>query len=126
MNSDIAMRRILWIAAAFNLGGAVLFAFPASPLGQLVGLPVPVPGIYCAILAFLVALFGASYVWLARQPAIDRPMVALFAVGKAGVFALVAVFWITGGVPGLAVLVASGDLVFAVLFARWLRAGSSD
>jgi hypothetical protein len=120
------MRRILWIAAVFNMCGAFLFAFPESPLGQLVGLPVPVPGIYSAILAFLVALFGATYGWLATQPTIDRPMVAFFAVGKAGVFALVGAFWVAGAVPGPAVLVASGDLIFAVLFARWLRARKSD
>ena len=119
---DAAMRRILWCAAVFNLGGAFLFAFPASPVGQLVGLPIPVPGIYCAILAFLVALFGAAYVWLATQPSINRPMVALFAIGKAGVFGIVGIFWLSGAASGPAVVAASGDLIFAILFARWLRA----
>jgi len=119
--TDAAMRRILWCAAVFNFGGAFLFAFPASPVGQLVGLPIPVPGIYSAILAFLVALFGAAYVWLATQPSIDRPMVTFFTIGKGGVFAIVTAFWIAGAVSGPAALTASGDLVFAILFAQWLR-----
>ena len=120
MNSDSSIRRILWIAAAFNLGGAFLFAFPDSSLGRSVGLPVPVPGIYCAILAFLIAFFGVTYVWLARRASVDRPLVGFFALGKGGVFGVVLIFWILGAAPGKGVIAATGDLIFALLFARWL------
>jgi hypothetical protein len=106
----------------FNLGGALLFAFPTSPLGELAGLPGPVPPIYGALLAFFVALFGVAYAWLARQPIIDRPLVALAAVGKAGVFAVILVFWLFGEAPGRGVLVATGDVIFAGIFAWWLVA----
>jgi hypothetical protein len=101
------MRRALWASVVYNFGGALLFGFPGS-LGHLAGLPAPVPRVYTALLAFFVALFGGAYAWLACQPRIDRPLVAVAALGK------------VGDVPGLGVLAASGDVVFAAIFARWL------
>jgi hypothetical protein len=114
------MRRVLWASAAFNLGGAFLFAFPASPFGQLAGLPLHVPGLYRALLALFVLLCGGAYAWLARQEPIDRPLVALAAIGKAGAFAVIGGFWLVGLSAGRTALLASGDLVFAGLFAAWL------
>ncbi len=117
------MRRALWATAVFNLGGAFLFAFPSSPLGQVVGLPTAVPPLYRALLSFFVVLFGGAYAWLACQPTIDRPLVALAAIGKAGVIAIILACWCLGEASGRGVLAASGDLVFAGIFARWLLAG---
>ena len=122
MTSDSAIRRILWVAAVFNFGGAFLFAFPESFLGRFIGLPLPVPGIYCAILAFLIALFGCAYMWLATRARIDRPLMAFFALGKSGVFVIVLIAWVLGAAPGKGVITAVGDLIFALLFVRWLWA----
>lgn len=118
---DKVIRRALWATAVFNVGGALLFAFPAS-VGQLAGLPGPVPHVYSAFLAFMVALFAATYAWLARQPRIDRPLVAFAALGKAGFFAVVFVCWLLDEVPVRAAVAASGDLAFAAIFVWWLRA----
>jgi hypothetical protein len=117
---DSLLRRALWVSVVYNLGGALLFAFPSSALGQFAGLPSPVPGIYSALLAFFVALFGGAYAWLAWQPVINRPLVALSAIGKAGVFALIFLFWVFDDASGRGVLAASGDLVLAGIFAWWL------
>lgn len=117
--TDSLMRRALWASVPYNAGGALLFLFPAS-LGQLAGLPGPVPHVYTASLAVLVALFGGTYAWLARQPQIDRPMVAFCALGKAGVFTVLLVCWLLGEAPGRGVIAALGDLGFAVVFAWWL------
>jgi hypothetical protein len=119
MTRDDLMRRALWASAFFNLGGALLFLFPAS-LGRVAGLPVPVPAAQSALLAFFVLLFGGTYAWLAVQPRFDRPLVAVSAIGKAGAFAVVVACWILGAVEGRAVLAITGDLVFAAIFAWWL------
>jgi len=119
VDRDLIVRRALWASVAFNAGGALLFAFPGS-LGQLAGLPVPVPHVYTTSLAFLIALFGGTYAWLARQPRIDRPLVAFAALGKTGFFAVVSVCWLLDEAPGRAALAATGDLVFAAVFAWWL------
>ena len=121
MDRDHVMRRALWASVVYNLGGTLLFAFPSS-LGGLAGLPMPVPRVYTALLAVFVALFGGAYAWLARQARIDRPLVAMAALGKAGVFAVILSCWLLGEVPGRGVLAVSGDLAFAVVFAWWLLA----
>lgn len=113
------MRRALRLSAVFNLGGALAFAFPAS-LGRLVDLPGPVPPLFSASLAMMVALFGGAYAWLARQPRIDRPMVALSAIGKTAFVAIAFACWLLREASGLFLFAASGDLVFAAIFAWWL------
>jgi hypothetical protein len=120
MNKDKVIRYALWISVPFNLFGALLFAFPASALGQFYGLPVPVPAIYSALLAFFVVLFAGAFAWLASQTNIDRPLVAFAAIGKAGAFLVIVIFWLLGDIPGRSVLAASGDLIFACIFAWWL------
>jgi len=116
---DAIMRRALWATAVFNLLGALTFVFPADFAG-LTGFPTPVPRVYTALLTVFVLLFAGAYVWLARQPCIDRPLVALAAVGKAGAFAAVFVCWLAGQIPGRAALAFSGDAVFAAIFTWWL------
>lgn len=125
MNKDKFIRYVLWISAAFNLSGALLFAFPASPLGQFAGLPVPVPALYNILIAFFVVLFAGAYVWLACQPEIDRPLLGFSAIGKAGAFLVMCILWLFGEIPGRSVLAASSDLIFAGIFAWWLRSTSS-
>ena len=119
MSKDDVVRRALWATVPFNLGGALLFAFPDT-LGRLANLPAPVPRVYAFSLALLVALFAGAYAWLARQPHIDRPFVGFLAIGKASFFTLVLLCWMAGEAPVQAVLAASGDLVFAAIFWWWL------
>jgi hypothetical protein len=119
LDRDRFMRRALWLSVPYNLGGALAFAFPES-LGRLAGLPAPVPYLYAASLAFLVTLFAGTYAWLARQPRMDRPLVTVLAIGKAGFFAVVLAGWLLGEAPGIGVAAASGDLVLAGIFAWWL------
>jgi hypothetical protein len=120
VDKDTFLRGSLWVSVVYNFGGALLFAFPSSSLGQFAGLPTPVPPIYGALLAFFVVLFGTAYAWLACQRIIDRALVALAAIGKVGVFAVIVAFWLLGEAPGRGVLAAAGDLVLAGIFAWWL------
>jgi hypothetical protein len=119
MDGDRLMRRALWTTAAFNCAAGVLVAFPSS-LGRLAALPVPVPRLYSTLLALFIFLFGGAYAWLARQPRIDRPLVALAALGKTGVFVAVVLLWLVGEAPVEAAVAAGGDLGFAAIFAWWL------
>lgn len=120
MGRDNVLRRALWVSVVFNLGGAIVFAFPSSPLGQVAGLPAAVPALYRVLVVFFVVLFAGAYAWLAGQPTIDRPLVAFAALGKVGFFAIIVIFWLLGETPGRGVLAATGDLVLAGLFAWWL------
>ena len=119
MNRDQTMRLALRTSTFLNFGAALLFAFPSS-LGQLMGLPTPVASFYSVFLAFLIALFGATYGWLARQPVIDRPLVVFSSIGKTG-FVVISFFcWLLGEVPLRTVVLANGDLAFVAIFVWWL------
>jgi hypothetical protein len=120
MGNDTFLRRVLLASAAFNVGGAATFGFPASPLGQMAGLPGDVPVVYRAFVVLFVLLFAGAYAWLAAQPAIDRPMVVFSAIGKTAAVALVAALCVAGHAPARAVPAVGGDLVLAALFMRGL------
>jgi hypothetical protein len=124
MQRDRLMRRALAMSAVFNLGGAIVFALPDSPLGRQAGLTGAVPGIYSALVAWFVILFAGAYAWLAYQAEIDRPLVALAAIGKLGAFSIFAACGILGQISWRGVLGGTGDLVFAGVFAWWLLGSS--
>lgn len=120
MDRDGFMRRALGISVIYNFAAAFLFAFPSSSPGHFAGLPPVVPDLYRMLLGFFVVLFGGAYAWLARQPNIDRPLVAFATIGKAGAFGIILALWLVGRSPGRGVLAAIGDLVLAGIFAWWL------
>jgi hypothetical protein len=121
MISTALFRRILWAAAVFNVLGAFMLGFPASAAGQFAGLPAEVPLAYRAIVAAFVLEFGGAYAWLALQPEPDRPLVVLGGIGKAVVVLLVVALWATGLASDASLAMVTGDLIFAVMFALWLR-----
>lgn len=47
-------------------------------------------------------------------------LVAFLAIGKASFFALMLILWLADAASGRIVLAASGDLIFAAIFVRWL------
>lgn len=115
-----ALRYTLWASFPFNLAAACLLAFPSTRIGQFAGLPELVPALYSSTLSFLVFLFGVAYAWLAMQPSINRPLLAVSAIGKSGVFAIALVLWLLNSTSGRVVVVAVGDLVFAAIWFGWL------
>ena len=119
---NVGFRRLLWTAAAFNVFGAYVLAFPSHFVGTWLGLPSDVPAVYRAIVGSFVLLFGGAYAWLAAAKPIDRAMVAFGAIGKASVFALTVALFLASATTARMVALASGDLAFAGLFAWWLRA----
>lgn len=124
MNREAFLRKLLWLAALANVGGACLFLFPASAPGELLGLPAAVPAVYRAFTGLSVLLFAGAYAWLAVHRPIVRPFVVFGAIGKASAFALALLLWMLGKVSGATVAVFSADLVLAALFA-WCLAGQS-
>ena len=120
MLTDTTFRRILWLSALGNLGGALLFALPASPLGQWAGLPADVPLLYRAFVALFVLIYGGMYAWLAVQPVIHRPMVALAAIGKSSAFALILLLRLFGEVTVMSVTLLAADLALAAIYLAWL------
>jgi hypothetical protein len=120
---DRFLRRVLWSTAVLNLGAAAVFTFPDWLPGRILGLPVSVPLLYRVLVGLFVALFGGAYAWLALQPTIDRPLVAIGAIGKAGAFGSALLCWLLGATTGLVAALLSADLLLAGIFAWWLAGG---
>jgi hypothetical protein len=120
MISQTTVRYSLWITFPFNLIAAYVFAMSASMPAQLAGLPQPVHPLYSLLCALFIALFGFMYVWLARQPTLNQPLLFFGAAGKASVFVLAACLWLSGEVTAQIVYVAAADLALALLWFSWL------
>jgi len=116
----------LWLALAFNLFAAAVLAFPESAPGQLAALPVDVPVLYRVLAAWLVALFGLAYGWLALQSQLDRSLLAFGAIGKGSVFVLALGMWLSAAVPSQTVVLAAGDLAFAAFWFWFLLQSRQD
>ena len=122
MIRDRVLRTALWISVVYNTIGTWALLAPDSWAGRMAATPAGVPFLYRAELAWVVALFGLVYLWLARRPELDDaviPVLALGAVGKAGFFAIYVLAWVRGELPGTSVVSAMGDLVLAAVFGWW-------
>jgi len=124
--TEAAMRVTLWASVLLNGVGAMLFAFPSSGIGAALGLPDPMPYLYNTLCALFVGLFGGAYLWLVRQPQLDRPLVAFAALTKASVFTVFLIFWLKGVVATLGLLMVFSHLVVACLFSLWLFKGKRE
>jgi len=127
MARDRGIRIALWVAAGLNLIGIAAFLSPTAIGGMAGGLPEPGSPFYTTELALVLALFAGAYVWLARQAVIDRPLVALATLGRAGFFTLATAWWLLGELPGRTLLSLTPDPVLAAVFAwcLWATRGRS-
>ncbi len=124
MSRDRLIRTALWASALLNALGVLVFTLPAVGLSSPL-LPISAPPYFAAQMAFTIALFGAVYAWLARQPIISRPIVIIGGLGKLGFFVLTLVYVFAGELPVIMAISAAPDLVFALVFFWWARATGS-
>jgi hypothetical protein len=116
-------RSLFGIAAAFNfaVAASVLFLRPwIGPLFQL----DPATGtnlVNINIAGVLIACFGWAYVCVARDPVRYRPNISFGIIGKLGVAIATFTPWLTGAIGWRVPALAAVDLVFAALFADFLR-----
>ena len=113
------MRWTLLATAVYNIFGVLLFIPLLSVGRRIIGLPSPHP-FYLWLITIWIASFGVLYVWLGVTGRSERAFLIIAAIGKFAFWSLMFIFWLAGDFPSVAPLVASGDLIFALLFARWL------
>lgn len=116
-------RWLFGLAAAFNaaVGLALLFARPM--LGPLLGL-APITGSNIAIVNVaggLIVLFAYAYLRVALDPVRFRSFIGLAVIGKLIAVVGVVTPWLVGAIDARLPGLVGGDLVFAVLFADYLR-----
>lgn len=113
------MRRALLATALMNLVAAGLFLPPAAALRERAGFPPGEP-VYLLTIALFVLVFAAGYLYCGLTGRAERLFLWLAAVGKLGFVSVVVLCWTTGDVSLLAPISAGGDVVFGLLFLKWL------
>jgi hypothetical protein len=119
------------VAAVYNLVAAVgpllatdmfygLF-FAKTPAAHS-----PIAALHTQAFWVTVALFGLGYLMVARDPVRNRAILWLAAPGKIYVAALFGWHYWAGNVTAMAALGGFGDLVFALLFLRYLLLTRDD
>jgi hypothetical protein len=116
-------RALLYVAAAFNVGAALLVVALARKAPQVLGIePLQAAQrLYPDLSALLITGFGAGYALAGRDLTRFWPLVALGAACKCGVTVLALAYVLAGQAGALVMSLASGDALFAMLFVRLLR-----
>ena len=120
--TDRSIRILFYAAAAFNWVACLLFIEPLG-LAEAFNLSHAVstdPFGQIALLA--IGLFGFGYFMVPHDPAAYRGVVILGLVGKIGVVAIAFSHYFAGTVNFNLAGLTLGDVIFAALFFRYLRA----
>lgn len=120
MISEQLIRHSLRLSVVFNLGAAWLLVFPDNALGQLAGFTASSSPLHTGVAALMVVSLGLAYGWLAQQPVIDRPLLAVGGLIKGAAYLLFVGQWLFGVLSGRLVLFATADIVLAILWLGWL------
>ena len=118
-----AAHRGLFVSAAwFNWLAGVPLLVATRPVAALMGLQLnATAALFIQITAGVVVVFGAVYWLIARDPVRYRVYIPLGIVLKAYFVVVVHGWWLSGGIPWPLAALASGDIVFGVLFWRYYR-----
>ncbi len=114
------MRRTLFATAVMNLLVAAAFVPAGATLRAVAGFPEAGHPFYLLTVGLFVLLFGLGYLWAAVTGRADRLFIAVAAAGKLSFVALLVGLWVAGTLPTRAPVLGMADLVFAMLFLRWL------
>ena len=113
-------RSLFTVAAIFNVVVSLGILLEYDLVAPWLGFPQP-PAVWIHIIALVVLVFGYAYWRIAWDPARFREYVMLGILGKLGfVVAIYGHFVLGSATTALAILV-SADLLFALLFAAYLK-----
>jgi hypothetical protein len=113
------MRWTLIATAIYNVFGVLLF-IPLLSIGRrLIGIPDAHP-FYLWLVTIWIGSFAVLYVWAAAKQRSEKAFLIIAIVGKFAFWSLTLIFWLIGDFRVIAPIVASGDLITAIFFVRWL------
>ncbi|MBK5356586.1 hypothetical protein JFU37_29485 [Pseudomonas sp. TH41] len=119
--SNSSARTLFGSAAGFNVLAGLPFLVALQPVAALMGLQVtPTSALFIQITMALVVMFGWAYWMISRDPVRYRPYIVLGILLKILVVAVIYGHWLAGNIPWPLPVLASGDIIFALLFWRYL------
>lgn len=118
---DTYTRTLFFSAACFNVLAGLPFLVAMRPMAELMGLQItPTSTLFIQITMGLVVIFGWAYWMIGRDPVRYRPYIVLGVILKILVVSVIYSHWLAGNIPWPLPVLASGDIVYALLFWRYL------
>jgi hypothetical protein len=108
--------RVFWAAAFFNVAVGATGLLAPAVTAALLGIAPPENPIFVVLASWLILALGFGYGLTARNPAGNRDLMLLGAVGKLFVLPIMILAWLRGWAGAAAIGPAAGDFVFALLF----------
>jgi hypothetical protein len=116
-------RAMFLTGAVFNWLVGLALLLDAALLFDLFAVkPIPTEQLFVQLFAWLVIIFGVGYLWVSRDPLANVPIIKLGMLGKTSVFLVCLAAVVAGTVSWQMMILASVDLVYAILFWRALQA----
>ena len=116
-------RPLFYAAACFNWLAGIPLLVATAQFARLLGLELnATASLFIHITAAVIIVFGGVYALIARDPVRYRVYIPLGIVLKICLVAIVYGWWYSGGIPWPLPALAAGDILFAALFWRYLRA----
>ena len=117
-----AIRKLFFTGAIFNWLVGLALLFDAPMLFRLFHVsPAPTEPLFVQLFAWLVIIFGVGYFWISRDPPGHAPIIELGILGKISVFLVCLAGTVTHMVSWQMMILATTDLIYAVLFFWALR-----
>jgi hypothetical protein len=122
LNSETAYKRLFLAAALYNLGLGSVFLFFYSGIAAVIAMPAELreADVFSQMAILLAMAFGVGYYMVSRDLYGHRGIVIMGIIGKLAVFLLFLYHLIFSGLPAPFFLIGVGDLLFALLFWKFL------
>lgn len=115
--SETSLKTLFLTAAIFNWAVGIALAFKARLLFDLFRItPQVTEPLFLQLFAWLVFVFGIGYFWVSRNPSANIPIIKLGILGKTSVALVALACVVTGSVSWQIMILASADLLYAILF----------
>jgi len=122
LNSEIGYKRLFLIGALYNIVLGLIFLVFFSRLMSLFDMPMPPRelAVFHQMGILLAMVYGIGYYMVSRDLYAHKGIVLLGIIGKIIVFLLFLHHLVFSGLHVLIFLIGVGDLMFALLFCKFL------
>ena len=122
LTTEAGYKRLFFVAALWNLILGFIFLVFFSQLMTLFGMPIPPREltVFHQMAILLAMVYGIGYYMVSRKLYSHNGIVILGTIGKIIVFFLFLFHMLFSGLHLVVFLIGLGDLIFALLFIRFL------
>ena len=113
--------KMFFIGALWNWSVSLSFALGYKLLFPLFGMDLPNYLVFFMMFLGLVFVYGIGYFWVSRDINKNHDIVRMGIIGKLIVFVALLWAWVDGEVPVILVGAGIVDLIFTILFIKFLN-----